>query len=56
MQKKSFYRPTYPIFFRTVTGNKEFIFLGLVGCILNEFEYILGFRCHCQLVEYPTMP
>ena len=30
MQKKSFYRPTYPIFFRAVTGNKQFIFLGLI--------------------------
>ena len=24
MQKKSFYRPTYPKFFQTVTGNKQF--------------------------------
>ena len=27
----------------------------IVGYILNEFKYILRFRCHCQLVEYPTM-
>ena len=24
------YWPTYPIFFRTVTGNKQFLFLGLI--------------------------
>ena len=30
MQKKYFFRPTYPIFFRTVTGNKQFLFLGLI--------------------------
>ena len=24
--KHFFYRPTYPIFFQTVTGNKQFIF------------------------------
>ena len=29
MQNIFFYRPTYPIFFRTITGNKQFIFLGL---------------------------
>ena len=27
--KKKFYRPTYPIFLRTVTGSKQFLFLGL---------------------------
>ena len=26
MQKNKFCRPTYPIFFRTVTGNKQFLF------------------------------
>ena len=30
MQKKTFYRPTYPIFSQAVTGNKQFIFLGLI--------------------------
>ena len=30
MQKDFFYQPTYPIFFRTITGNKQFIFLGLI--------------------------
>ena len=30
MQKNPlFCRPTYPIFFQTVTGNKQFLFLGL---------------------------
>ena len=29
MQEFFFYRPTYPIFLRTVTGNKQFLFLGL---------------------------
>ena len=28
-KKRRFYRPTYPIFFRTVTGNKQLFFLGL---------------------------
>ena len=28
-KKKRFYWPTYPIFFQTVTGNKEYFFLGL---------------------------
>ena len=28
-KKNFFYRLTYPIFLRTVTGNKQFIFLGL---------------------------
>ena len=31
MQKKIFYRPTYPIFIRTVTGNKQLLFLGLIS-------------------------
>ena len=26
---------TYPIFFRTVTGNKQLIFLGLIIAIIN---------------------
>ena len=29
MQKNKNYRPTYPIFFQTVTGNKQYFFLGL---------------------------
>ena len=30
--KKNFFTdPTYPIYFRTVTGNKQFIFLGIIG-------------------------
>ena len=28
----------------------------LVVYILNEFEWVLSFRCHCHLVEYPNMP
>ena len=28
-KKKKIYLPTYPIFFGTVTGNKQFFFLGL---------------------------
>ena len=35
MQKKFFYRPTYPIFFRTITGNKQLLFLGLKVTINN---------------------
>ena len=27
-----------------------------MGLILNEFKYIINFRCHCQLVDYPAMP
>ena len=37
MQKNLFYRPTYPIFSRTVTGNKQFIFLGLI----DNLEFII---------------
>ena len=29
-KKKKIYLPTYPIFFGTVTGNKQFFFLGLM--------------------------
>ena len=29
MQKFYFYQPTYPIFSPTVTGNKQYFFLGL---------------------------
>ena len=39
MQKQFFYRPTYPIFFRTITGNKQLISLGLTG---NKQFPILG--------------
>ena len=38
MQKNYFYRPTYPIFFRTVTGNKQFLFLGLTVETRKTFE------------------
>ena len=30
-KKIYFYRPTYPIFLQTVTGNKQFLFLGLIS-------------------------
>ena len=36
MQNIFFYRPTYPISFRTVTGNKQFLFLGLSLFIAGE--------------------
>ena len=26
-----------------------------VGYISNGFNWILNFRCHCKLVEYPNM-
>ena len=41
MQKFLFYRPTYPIFSWTVTGNKLYFFLGLKIFFLR-FTYIVS--------------
>ena len=35
-KKKGFCRPTYPIFFRTVTVNKQFLFLGLKALLKTQ--------------------
>ena len=43
-KKKKKYRPTYPIFFRTVTGNKQFLFLGL-SCMTDRHYP------HCDLYD-----
>ena len=55
MQKKN-YRPTYPIFFRTVTGNKLFIFLGLateliISRDLHFQEMPFGYSFHKVCIE-----
>ena len=40
----------------TRTAYAKFCGILIVGYVLNEFKWILSFRCHCQLVEYPNMP
>ena len=36
--KLFFYRPTYPILFQTVTGNKQFLFLGLIHQLFSFWK------------------
>ena len=42
------YRPTYPIFFQTVTGNKQFLFLGLLTnnalFFLIQYQYLVSYH------------
>ena len=45
MQKKiKNFRPTYPIFFQTFTGNEQFFFLGLIYCTEKYTEFLTN--CH----------
>ena len=61
-KKKKIYLPTYPIFFGTVTGNKQFFFLGLntkqeqqvlVKCIyvsdVQSYQDINALKMHSKI-------
>ena len=48
MQKQILYRPTYPIYLHTVTGNKQYIFLGPIN---YSFFSTTGPQIHKELAE-----
>ena len=50
MEKKTFYRPTYPIFFRAVTGNKQLFFLGLR--LFRSFSARNGASMHALFLKF----
>ena len=57
MQKFFFYRPTYPIYLRTVTGNKQFLFLGLTKlqrCTWSWSWLVLKIQYKCRIIYLKT--
>ena len=52
MQKKNICRPTFP-FFLTVTGNKQFLFLGLIEGPCIYFSFMLDLLKNDSDKNYP---